>query len=169
MTNIKRHDLHKLLSIIPAYPGTTIFHMAEGGSEVCFYLEDFCKKNGYVYSFVSANEEFIKELYEAGFKKARKIKYTQQRYNQHSRLYDFVFIDIDLFSLENQEFFLKKIYALAKNGAKILFFFPKTRSYQDLEKILEDGYFVAINPIDDLFENYTVLGAQKMHGWGRHK
>ncbi len=168
MQNIKKTELDKLLSIVPSYPGVTIFHMADSGVDVCLGIEEFCKENDYIYNFVSTNEEFINELHDKGLKKARKINYKQQRYNQHSRLYDFVFIDIDFFALENQKLFLKKIYAIAKNGAKVLFFFPKNKGYGELERILEDGYFVAINPIDDLFEEYVVLGAQKMHGWGEN-
>ncbi len=168
MQNIKKTEFDKLLSIVPPYPGVTVFHMADEGKEVCLRLEEFCSKNDYIYNFVSTNESFIKELHESGLKKARKIDYKQQRYNQHSRLYDFVFIDIDFFALQKKELFLKKIYAIAKNGAKVLFFFPKDKGYGELERILEDGYFVAINPIEDLFEEYVVLGAQKMHGWGEN-
>ena len=167
MENIKQEELDKLLSIIPPYPGVTIFHMADGGKEFCAMLSQYAKEKEYTYHLVSANEVFIEELHTAGLEKARKITYKQQRYNQHSKLYDYIYIEIDVEDLEKPELFLKKIYAIAKNAAKILFFMPKEKAdFSTLEALLEKGNFVAINPIDDMFENYNVLGAQKMHGWG---
>ncbi len=167
MQNIQQKEVEKLTSIIPEYPGVTIFHMADEGEAFCRMLDQYAKEREYIYHLVSANEEFIQKAHEAGLTKARKITYKQQRYNQHARLYDYIYIEIDVTALERPELFLKKIYAIAKNAAKILFFMPKERSdFTKLEALLEKGNFVAINPIDDMFENYTVLSAQKMHGWG---
>ncbi len=167
MQNIKSKESEKLLSIIPDYPGVTIFHMSDEGVEFCRMLDAFAKEHDYTYHLVSVNDDFIQQLHQNGLEKARLIRYKQQRYNQHSKLYDFVYIDIDINSLENPKLFLKKIYAIAKNAAKILFFVPKSESgFGTLEQLLEDANFVAINPIDDMFENYLVLSAQKMHGWG---
>ncbi len=79
----------------------------------------------------------------------------------------FIYIDIDVEKLEKPELFLKKIYAIAKNAAKILFFVPKEQNgFENLERLLDQGNFVAVNPIDDMFANHQVLSAQKMHGWG---
>ena len=167
MKNITQKELDKLLSIIPEYPGVAIFHMADEGTDFCQHLNAYAVKRDYTYHIVSANEDFIGELHEAGLSKARKITYKQQRYNQHSRLYDFIYIETDVEGLDKPELFLKKIYAIAKNAAKILFFVPKEKEdFSKLENLLEKGNFVAINPIDDMFENYHVLSAQKMHGWG---
>ncbi len=167
MQDIKVEESQKLLSIIPEYPGVTIFHMCEEGVEFCRMLDVFAKEHEYTYHLVSANEGFIEQAQKEGLEKARLIRYKQQRYNQHSKLYDFVYIDIDMHSLDNPKLFLKKIYAIAKNAAKILFFVPKSEGgFGTLEQLLEDANFVAINPIEDMFENYDVLSAQKMHGWG---
>ncbi|RUM62968.1 MAG: hypothetical protein DSZ05_09330 [Sulfurospirillum sp.] len=167
MKNIRDEEFAKLISIIPEYPGVTIFHMTDEGVDFCQKLDRYANAREYTYHLVSANEAFITTLHEAGLSKARKITYKQQRYNQHSKLYDFIYIEVDVESLEKPELFLKKIYAIAKNGAKILFFLPKEREdFAQLEQLLEKGNFVAINPIDDMFVNYNVLSAQKMHGWG---
>ena len=167
MKNITKKEIEKLLSIIPEYPGVAIFHMANEGTDFCRDLNTYASERDYTYHIVSANEDFITALHEAGLPKARKITYKQQRYNQHSKLYDFIYIETDVESLDKPELFLKKIYAIAKNAAKILFFVPKEKGdFSKLENLLEKGNFVAINPIDDMFENYNVLSAQKMHGWG---
>ena len=167
MQNISKNELEKLISIIPDYPGVTIFHMADEGEKFCGMLDTFAKEKGYTYHPVSTDGAFVKALHEAGISQARQISYKQQRYNQHSKLYDFIYIEVDPLQLENPQLFLKKIYAIAKNAAKILFFLPEGKEdFPALEAMLEKGNFVAINPIDDMFRDYKVLSAQKMHGWG---
>jgi hypothetical protein len=37
---------------------------------------------------------------------------------------------------------------------------------RELEDILIEKNYVAVNPIADTFSNYQILSAQKMHGWG---
>ncbi len=167
MQNIRAEEVEKLTSFIPPYPGTAIFHMADEGVGFCRMLQAYADERGYIYHPVSADEAFVEALQHAGVSKARKITYRQQRYNQHSRQYDYIYIAIDPLSLEKPKLFMKKIYAIAKNAAKILFFVPKDRADPaSLEQLLEEGNFVAINPIDDIFDDYLVLSAQKMHGWG---
>ncbi len=167
MQNISQKELDKLVSIIPDYPGVAIFHMADDGEAFCGMINTFAKEKGYTYHPVSTNGAFVKSLHEAGVSQTREISYKQQRYNQHSKLYDFIYIEIDPLKLDNPQLFLKKIYAIAKNAAKILFFIPEEEAdFPALEALLEKGNFVAINPIDDMFADYKVLSAQKMHGWG---
>jgi hypothetical protein len=167
MQNIKQEEVDKLTSFIPPYPGVTIFHMADDGVDFAKMLQNYCDEREYTYHIVSANADFIEALHQNGLIKARQITYKQQRYNQHAKLYDYIYIEIDPLSLQKPQLFLKKIYAIAKNAAKILFFVPKEKAnFTELESLLEAGNFVAINPIDDMFENYLVLSAQKMHGWG---
>ncbi len=167
MKNISQKEFKKLISIIPEYPGVAIFHMTNEGRELCRMLDKYAKEKEYTYHLVSVDEDFVKALEQEGIAKPRKITYKQQRYNQHSKLYDYIYIDVDVESLEKPELFLKKVYAIAKNAAKILFFVPKAqKDFSKLESLLEKGNFVAINPIDDMFEAYNILSAQKMHGWG---
>lgn len=167
MQNIKQEEVDRLTSFIPPYPGVAIFHMADDGIEFVQMLQHYCDEREYTYHPVSVNGDFIETLQQNGIPKARQITYKQQRYNQHSKTYDYIYIEIDPLSLEKPQLFLKKIYAIAKNAAKILFFIPKEKGdFGELESLLEEGNFVAINPIDDMFENYLVLSAQKMHGWG---
>jgi len=62
--------------------------------------------------------------------------------------------------------FFKKIYAIMKNGAKLIIISKKDTDEPELSQLLEDSNFVAINPIVDTFKNFDILSAQKMHGWG---
>lgn len=167
MQNVTEAEVERLTSFIPPYPGVSIFHMADDGVEVCRMLDNYAKAHDYTYHLVSANADFIETLHAEGLSDARKITYKQQRYNQHSKEYDYIYIEIDPLQLEKPQLFMKKIYAISKNAAKILFIQPKEAGdFGQLEQLLEEGNFVAINPIDDIFEEYDVLSAQKMHGWG---
>ncbi len=167
MHNISQEEVDRLTSFIPDYPGVAIFHMTNDGVDFVKMLQNYCDERDYAYHPVSVNAEFVEALHANGVEKARQITYGQQRYNQHSKLYDYIYIEIDPLSLDKPQLFLKKIYAISKNAAKILFFLPEEGAgFEALEKLLEEGNFVAINPIDDMFENYHVLSAQKMHGWG---
>ena len=167
MQNISKEAFEKLVSIITPYPGVAIFHMTDEGEVLPQMLESYTKEREYIYHLVSANEKYIEEMQRKGITKARKITYEQQRYNQHARQYDYIYIEIDPLALEKPELFLKKIYAISKNASKILFFIPEERdNVAELERLLEKMNFVAINPIDDLVEGVLVLSAQKMHGWG---
>lgn len=167
MQKVREAEVERLTSFIPPYPGVAIFHMADNGVGFCRMLDAYAKAHDYTYHPVSANEDFIETLHAEGLSGARKITYKQQRYNQHSKKYDYIYIEIDPLQLEKPQLFMKKIYAISKNGAKILFIQPKASGdLGRLEQLLEEGNFVAINPIDDIFEDYYVLGAQKMHGWG---
>ena len=73
---------------------------------------------------------------------------------------------MDLNQIEKLPLFFKKIYELSKNGAKLLMICKDRSKLGELYKILEDEFFVAINPIDDVLEDLTVITARKMHGWG---
>ncbi len=167
MQHITQEGFDRLVSIIPPYPGVAIFHMADEGEALPQMLDAYARDRDYIYHLVSTNTDFAEKMQQEGVEKVRKITYQQQRYNQHSRIYDYIYIEIDPLALENPQLFMKKIYAISKNAAKILFFVPKERGGLDaLEALLEKANFVAINPIDDMFEGVYVLSAQKMHGWG---
>jgi hypothetical protein len=158
---IKQNDFEKLLEIIPPYPKTNIFHFNDFDLVSSEVLYDFCKKREYDYDLVCSDESFLKKL--AKFK-VQKLDIKQPRYNRHAKLYDFVFIMIDIESLEDKKLFFKKIYHICKNSAKVMVFL-KNNSHDELENLLEDINYVALNYID-ISKDFRVLSAQKMHGWG---
>jgi len=72
--------------------------------------------------------------------------------------------------LENDtETILKKFFRIMKNAGVVAILIPKDAPLRDLiDQRLEASYFVAINHID-IFDDYDVVTAKKMHGWGAYQ
>jgi len=159
--NIQKDEFKKLLEIIPPYPKTNIYHINDFDMTSSEVLYEFCKENEYDYDLFSTDEEFLKKLEKY---KPHKLDIKQPRYNRHAKLYDYVFLTLDIESLENKKAFFTKIYHICKNAAKVLIFLDNS-SHDELENLLEELNFVASNYID-ISKEYKVLSVQKMHGWG---
>ncbi len=157
---IKSEELKKLLDIIPPYPKVNIFHINNNLMELSKLLYDFCKDKEYDYELFCSDEEFMEKLKPFG---VEKFDIKAKRYNRHSKLYDFIFLNMDFKDIKDKQLFLKKIYHISKNSAKILIFLDKKDF--NLEQMLEELNFVALNYID-ISNDYEILSAQKMHGWG---
>ena len=90
----------------------------------------------------------------------------KRRFNSQSKVYDILFLQIDLKNIEDINLFYKKLYPISKNGSKLIFILKKSEDIYLLAQKLEDENYVAINPIENTFSNYQILSATKMHGWG---
>ena len=158
---IQENELKKLLEIIPPYPRTNIYHLNNFDKTSSKVLFEYAKERDYDYDLVCSDEDFLLELEEF---KPHKLDIKQARYNRHAKLYDFVFIMIDIDTIEDKQLFFKKIYHICKNSAKIMIFL-ENGYHDELETLLEDMNYVASNYID-ISKDYKVLSVQKMHGWG---
>ena len=161
-----KKEIEELLTIIPRnYPIMDIYHLTDNCDALCDALHDLCQELGYHYDLMINSQKNYEYLKENRHLSPRKFEVKKQRYNVQSRTYDFVFVFIDLESIENKELFYKKIYAISKNAGKVLFFIPNDADIRKLEDTLIVHNYVATNQIEDVFEDYQVLSAQKMHGW----
>jgi len=167
MGNITQKEITELLSIIPLnFPILDIFHLTNDCQGLCMALDSLCKSQGYNYDLCISDESYLQEIEETTDLTVKKFNFKKSRYNIQSRTYDFVFIMIDLESIEDPTLFYKKLYPISKNASKVLFIVEKDVDLRKLEDVLIVHNYVATNPIEDTFENYQILGAQKMHGWG---
>jgi hypothetical protein len=161
MKDITKEEIEELLTIIPrSYPSLDLYIITHECDKLTHQIDKLCKSEGYLFDIMLTNYENCKDL------KVHKFDFDKNRYNRHSRLYDFVFVNISLDDIEDISTFYKKLYAISKNGGKVLFFTDKYRDLQELEERLIEKNYVAINPIINTFKNYQILSAQKMHGWG---
>jgi hypothetical protein len=159
-------EIDELLSIIPlGYPSIEIFHLSSKDIGLCHRLNQFTKRNCYGYDLEILGEEFYKNFKNSDIKK-RLFNIDKHRYNRHAKLYDYLFISIDLQEIENLDLFLKKFYPIIKNGGKVIFIIDKSYDIYSFEEKLIELNFVAVNEIKDTFREHKIISAQKMHGWG---
>ena len=161
---MRREPIRRLLEIIPPYPGIRIFHISDHEALLSEEIANFCEERSCEYDLMIPDPDFLKRITNEGIK-AEAFDLKKPRYNKHAKMYDYVFLTLDLSKITDWPLFLKKIYMIMKNGAKLLLFLPKEVSLEQYEALLEAGNFVAINPID-ICRDYRLLSAQKMHGWG---
>ena len=170
MKKLEQKSVYQLLAIIPNHPATRIMHFSDGGKPFCYAIKSFCKERTYEYQLNISNENFLNEIKEEysvkGLSSTKLIQWDQRRYASMARLYDFLFITVDV-PQEYREPFIKNVFHHIKSAGNIILFLPKNdrQIVQEWWEILEENLFVAMNTID-MFENYEILIAKKMHGWG---
>jgi len=166
MKEKREKEIENLLSIIPInFPIMDIFHLCDDCDGLCEALNKLCLSLGYHYDLAIVSDEYYHHLEKNSDLHPKKFNFKKQRYNIQSRVYDFVFVSIDLEAIENPALFYKKLYAINKNAGKVFFILPKEANIRALEDTLILHNYVATNPIEDIFEDYQILSAQKMHGW----
>ena len=79
-------------------------------------------------------------------------------------MFDTVFVTYDLARLQDQEDFFRKIYRMMKNAADLVVLVPPDKS-EELQNLLQELNYVAINPID--LGQKVAVTAKKMHGWAK--
>ncbi len=163
-----KEGIKKILTIIPeGYPSIEIFHLTDQPTEIITALLTLTQKNRYGYDLEVNNPALLTQFTtEYHTTKPRLFDPNKARYNRHAKIYDYLFLTLDLEQLPDQEQFLQKLYSIIKNGGKLLIFYPDSEESERVLKILEEKNFVAINTINDTVEGYQVITAQKMHGWG---
>jgi len=167
MQTIRDEEIEELLTIIPrGYPQQDIFHLTNNCLGLCEALDRLTKAENYHYDLMIADENYYTTLKETSDLKVQAFDFKKSRYNRQARQYDFVFVHIDLETVENMELFYKKLYAISKNGSKVLFIVDKSCDLLHFEEILIEHNYVAVNAIENTFENFHIMSAQKMHGWG---
>jgi hypothetical protein len=170
MKILEKESIQQLLSIIPPHPATAILHISDSGEQFSKALSDFVQDREYEYQLNITDKDFYSQIKKLSIEnnlcKVKLMNYNQRRYVTMSKMYDFVFVTASIpkeFELD----FIKKIHIHMKNGANIIIFLPKNdikSKYRWFEH-LDNALFVAMNSID-IFENYEIIIAKKMHGWG---
>lgn len=166
MGKIKKEEIDELLTIIPrGYPALDIFHLTNECAGFCQALYDLTQSEGYEYDLLIPDEAYFEHISHTTDFKVHKFDFKKNRYNRHSKQYDYAFIMIALEEVENIALFYKKLYAISKNAGKVFFIVENDVDLRALEDALIEYNYVATNPIENTFTNYQILSAQKMHGW----
>ncbi len=167
MQTIKQEEIDDLLTIIPRnYPILDIFHLTSSCQGLCASLYNLSQQMGYNYDLLIPNLDYCQYINQTTPYASEHFDFHKKRYNRQARVYDFIFIHLPLKEIEEEPLFFKKLYPVSKNAGKVFFIIEQDENISELEEKLIAHNYVATNPIENTFENYQILGAQKMHGWG---
>lgn len=88
------------------------------------------------------------------------------RLRSKAREYEYIILSDILSHCPNKDIIIKIMYKALENSANIIILEKKSNNNLDeIKKLLDDTSFVAINDID-LFEDYELITAKKLHMWG---
>ena len=171
MKKLETQSIQQLLEIIPSHPGLRMSQFAEG-DEKAFSdaLSTLCLEREYEYQLNILKEELLidaKERYGGNpLTTVKRIKWEQRRYASLAKQYDLLFITADV-PEHHRRMFAKNIHSHIKSAGHVVLFLEKNnqKNLDEWWSFLEEYLFMAISTID-LFENYEILIAKKMHGWG---
>jgi len=170
MKQLEKKAIEQLLSIIPNHPAQRIMQISSGGKELTDNILELVKKEDYEFLLTITDENFynsIKEKYDnESHCSVKLIKFENRRYVSMAKMYDYIFVTAEVPNESSNEF-SKKIHSHIKNAGNLILFLPKNdlKTLDSWREILTENLFVAINNID-MFKNYEILIAKKMHGWG---
>jgi len=172
MEHLKQEQVSLLMQIVSdQYPNQQVLHLSDGENDLHKYLFEMTKTRGFEYDLRLIGEGAALPFDPSGHPACtvEPLDLNRKAYNKHARLYEYVFVTVkDSILQEDIVQILKKIFRLMKNSGVLVILPEKGGTLQvEIDRILEEGYFVAINHID-IFDRLDVVNARKMHGWGAY-
>ncbi|WP_456452865.1 hypothetical protein [Hydrogenimonas sp.] len=169
---MERLDPHKarLLThmISPHYPNQRIMLITDGRCDLHATLFDFTKQKEFEFEVrtVGCELEGFDTEGHAGCR-LEVMGLRAPRYNRHAKQYENIYLTLHPSHLEKETTaILKKLYAVIKNAGVLTVMVEKGAPLlKRLDAELEKSNFVAIGHVD-IFDDYEVVTAKKLHGWG---
>lgn len=100
----------------------------------------------------------------------KSIPFVQEKdakLNGVAREYEYIILSDILSHCPHKDKILSMMYKALENSANIIILEKKAHNNEDeIRTLLDKTSFVAINNIDDLFEEYHCFTAKKLHMWG---
>ena len=116
--------------------------------------------------FINPTIEEISSSLEGNVKYINFIDEKSARLRASAREYEYIILSDILFYCPNKDKILKLVYKALENSANIIIIEKKSNeNLEELKILLDETSFVAINNID-LFEDYHLITAKKLHMWG---
>ncbi len=141
-------ELKLFKDLFQPFPNISILHINNGAKFIDAPIKE-------VVDFLDGNLEYIEFMEE----NSARIKAT-------AREYEYIVLSDILSYCPNRDKVLKLMYKALENSANIIVLEKKSNKNMDeIKQLLDESSFVAINHID-LFEEYNLITAKKLHMWG---
>lgn len=171
MKTLDPKQVTELLEIIQSKPGQRIVHFSHTENELTPILHQVSQENDSSYYLYCTEKTFYDRSKEA-YKDASHIRVVnfntaRPRYLIQGIEYDYLIATLD-FREEDKATFLEKCYPIIRTGGNIIFLVPNTNTQMRdaWQRVLEEQYYVSVNIIDNIFDDFDVIVARRMHGWG---
>ncbi|MCK5110753.1 MAG: hypothetical protein KAQ94_04455 [Arcobacteraceae bacterium] len=100
------------------------------------------------------------------FKNIELSTIDEKNFRIGARDFEYVIISNCLEYIQNKKQFLTRIYHSLENSAQILILDKKDNmNIDNIKQLLDDTHYLAANEVD-IFEDYDLIVAKKMHMWG---
>lgn len=176
MKKLTDKSIEDMVNIILPYPATRVMQISDGEEKFADEIKltqrlfSLIQEREYDFQLNLINSDKV-DVYKEQFinegvsSSVRPLHPKQPRYGMQGKFYDYLYVTAQIEEAMQEEF-VKKVYEVIKSGGLILAFINKDiESYDRWFNLLQDNSFVAINSID-ICEDFHVMSARKMHGWG---
>lgn len=117
-------------------------------------------------SFINPTIEDIASSLEGKVEYKEFTDENSTRLRASAREYEYIILSDILLYCPNKDKILKLMYRALENSANLIILEKKTNeNLEEIKELLDKTSFVAINNIE-LFEEYNLITAKKMHMWG---
>lgn len=141
-------ELNLFRSLFQEFPNIAILHVNNGVNFLTPLLEDIANT-------LEGKVDLINFIDE-----------KSARLRSSARDFEYIILSDILSHCPNKDKILKIMYKALENSANIIILEKKShKNTQEIKELLDKTSFVAINDID-LFEEYTLITAKKLHMWG---
>ena len=141
-------SLELFSSLFDDVPNLAVLHINNGVDFLNPVIEDIVKQSDGKLDFKNFSDE-----------KSLKLRVAP-------REYEYIILGDILDSCDNKIKLLKMYYTAMENSANIIILVKKSQdNVEEIKSLLEETNFRATNDID-VFEDYMMITAKKMHMWG---
>jgi hypothetical protein len=138
----------EFISLFDPFPNTAIYHIDNGCKDIVQLVADVREKLEGDLTFQSLNE------------------IEQKKFRLKDRNFEYAIASDCLDKVEHQDRFISALYHSLENSAFIIIIqFKGTIDIETMKDILDRNNFRAVNDID-IFEDYHLVMAKKLHMWG---
>ncbi len=171
MKNLEKEEVAQLLQVIQKKPAQRIVHFCESASALNEGLSTLCKSYSNDYYIYCTNSTYFTETTKTFETQSHvhtvNFNLRRPRYLMQAIEYDYLISTLD-FVDKNKAEFLQKCYPIIRTGGNLFLFISKSgyAERDEWRSILEEQYYVSVTIMDNIFKNYDVISAKRMHGWG---